>query len=61
MEYGAGMVEQLPSTLKRVDPTFLGDPAAVEEILRSILAEAGTLDDAIPAEGDFEVAVVALS
>jgi hypothetical protein len=61
MEYGARMVEQVPSTLQRVDPTVLGDPAAAEEIHRSILAEAATLDDATPAEGDFEVAVVALS
>ena len=54
------MVQEVPRTLAPIDPTVLGDPAAVEEIHLLVLSEAATLDDVDPQEGALEAAVSAL-
>jgi hypothetical protein len=61
MAYGAVMVEALRRSVAPVDPTVFGDPAAVEEIHRTILSEAPTLDDLAPLEGEIDFAAIPLT
>ena len=55
------MVEVLRRSVGPVDPTVFGDPAAAEEIQRTILWEAATQDDRGPREEEIEVAVLTLT
>jgi hypothetical protein len=55
------MLEMLERSAAPVDPTVLGDPAAAEEIHRTILSEAATLGDLGPLEEEIEVAVLTLT